>query len=238
MAGMGDARVARQEFRAAFGLAIAFLALVALERDPWGERATSPLAASGLASASDTLPDAVLPGRGRILIADDRLRGGWAETVILLVDHGPDGAMGIIVNRRSRVKLAEVLPSRRDVKRRGDELWVGGPVQPTRLMVLARAPERLVDGVPVFGEVQLISTTRGLARAFGKGIPPAAVRVYAGYAGWAPGQLEEEIARGDWQVVDGQVSTVFSKDPDKLWESLRSEDRGRWVRGPARIPPA
>jgi len=148
---------------------------------------------------------------------------------VLLVDHGPAGSTGLIVNRPSRVSLSTVLPSRDDVKRRGDELWVGGPVQPTRLMLLARAPERLLDGIAVFDEVQLIMTGRGLGRAFAMGIPPAALHVFAGHAGWAPGQLDAEIARGDWHVIEAEVRAVFPAEPRRLWEKLIEEAAGRWV---------
>ena len=162
----------------------------------------------------------------------------FAESVILLVDHGPDGSTGLIINRPSRMKLSEVLPYREDVKKRGDDLWVGGPVQPARLMLLARAPERLPDAFPVFDEVQVILSNFGLERAFGRGIPPAAVRAYAGHAGWSPGQLAGEIADGDWHVTDADVKTVFSTSPDRVWDELIEGLAGRWVRLDAEPPTA
>ena len=172
------------------------------------------------------------PAKGKLLVAARHLRGlsSFAESVILLVDHGPEGSTGLIINRPSRMRLSEVLPSRGDVKTRGDALWVGGPVQPTRLMLLARAHERLPDGFPIFAEVKLVLTKRGLDRAFGRGIPPAAVRAYAGFAGWSPGQLDREIADGDWYVVDAEVKSVFSTEPRDLWSVLIEGAAGRWVR--------
>jgi len=179
----------------------------------------------------DVRPVAARPARGKLLVADRNLRGGgFAHSVVLLVNHDARGSMGLIVNRPSPIKLAEVLPSRDDVKERGDGLWVGGPVQPTRILLLARAPERLLDGLPVFDEVQLILTRRGLDHAFGMGIPPAAVRAYAGYTGWGPGELDREIARGDWHVVDAKVPAVFNDEPSELWTELIGGAAGRWVR--------
>ena len=191
----------------------------------------SPVRAAPYVAASGDRLAGRGPARGKLLVAARQLRGGgFARSVVLLVQHDATGSMGLIVNRPSPIKLSEVLPSRKDVTKRGDDLWVGGPVQPTRLLLLARAPERLVDGLPVFGEVQLIMTRRGLDRAFGMGIPPAAVRAYAGYAGWGPGQLDGEIARGDWHVVPAKVASVFSPDPDELWTELVDGAAGRWVR--------
>lgn len=195
--------------------------------------AADPVRASG-----PLVPACGAPSRGKLLVAARQLRGGgFAESVILLVEHGSGGSMGLIVNRPSPMKLSEVLPSHDDVKERGDDLWVGGPVQPTRLMLLARAPERLLDGRPVFGEVQLIQTRRGLSHAFGIGIPSAALRAYAGYSGWAAGQLDDEIARGDWHVVDAEAPAVFSQEPRALWGELIDGVAGRWVERPSAHAP-
>lgn len=173
--------------------------------------------------------------RGKLLVAARHLDGRtpFARSVILMVDHGPNGSTGVIVNRPTKMKLTEVMPSREDVKKRGDELWVGGPVQPTRILLLARAHERLPEAFPVFDEVQVILTKFGMDRALGRGIPPAAVRAYAGYAGWSPGQLDREIRDGDWHIVDARVKDVFSSEPDKVWEELEEKAVARrWVRAP------
>ncbi len=188
------------------------------------------------AAASNVLEASSGPAKGKLLVAARHLAGRtpFAQTVILLVDHGPEGSTGLVINRPSSVKLADVMPARDDVRKRGDDLWVGGPIQPTRIMLLARAPERLPDGFPVFDEVQVILTKWGLDRALGRGIPPAAVRAYAGYAGWAPGQLDRELADDDWHVVDADVKTVFSTRPAELWAELIEGMAGRWVRAPWR----
>lgn len=190
------------------------------------------LAPCGVSARPGGVPEATI-SRGKLLVAARHLdrRSGFARSVILIVDHGPDGSTGVIVNRPSEMKLTEVLPSREDVKKRGDDLWFGGPVQPTRILLLARAPERLPEAFPVFDEVQVILTKFGMDRALGRGIPPAAVRAYAGFAGWASGQLEGEIGEGDWHVVDARVKDVFSRDPSRVWEELEEKAVARrWVR--------
>ncbi len=193
--------------------------------------AVAVLLLAPLGGASEAI-GAEAPARGKLLVAARHLDGrtAFARSVVLIIDHGPEGSTGLIVNRPSRMKLAEVMPSREDVKERGDDLWVGGPVQPTRIMLLARAPERLPEAFPVFDEVQVILTKFGMDRALGRGIPPAAVRAYAGYAGWSPGQLKSEIADGDWHVVDADVKSVFSETPDGVWGELLEGMSGRWVR--------
>lgn len=197
------------------------------------------LGSNAFAEAGEVMRGGGRPARGKFLVAARHLAGltPFAESVVLLVDHGPEGSTGLVINRRTPMKLSEALPSRSDLKERGDDLWVGGPVQPTRIMLLARAPERLPDGFPVFDEVQVIVSKFGLERAFGRGIPPAAVRAYSGHAGWSPGQLQGEIDDGDWHVTEANVRMVFSPEPEKVWDELIDSVEGRWVR-PWSVPSA
>ena len=171
------------------------------------------------------------PTVGRFLVADSKLRDpNFARTVVLLVGHGLQGSTGLIVNRRSPFRLAEVLPGHPVIASRRDPLYLGGPVQPTRLMVLAHAREDLEYAVPVFDDVQLVVTRAGLAATLARDLPPESVRAYAGHAGWAAGQLDREIARGDWRVVEAEVGLVFGGDPGRLWQKLTDETMGKWVR--------
>lgn len=175
---------------------------------------------------AQTAPQAALSA-GRLLIAGEHLRDpNFAQTVVLLLNYGDRGARGVIVNRRSDVKLATVFPRISGLHQRPDTAYLGGPVARNQLLVLLRSDgprpgaEHVVDGVHVSTSRQVL--VEALNRA-------AAVRVYAGYAGWAPGQLDREVARGDWHVLPADADTVFSDTPGEVWRELIEKGAVQWL---------
>jgi putative transcriptional regulator len=165
------------------------------------------------------VPPAV-PVAGRLLVAAPAMADpNFARTVVFLIDHDEEGTLGVVLNRPSHVPVGAVLPSW-DGRTTGlDVLFDGGPVAEDSALAIAllRGP---VDGPEPDG-------FRRVAGPYGlldldldpEAVDPAlvAVRIFAGYAGWAEGQLVEEIARGDWYVVDGGADDVFAVEPDGLW---------------------
>jgi putative transcriptional regulator len=161
------------------------------------------------------------PEPGDLLIASRRLGdANFAQAVVLLLHVGPDGAQGIVINRRTLVRVATVLPQIESFSKRLDTLYWGGPVEPRSAILLARGAERpsgaerLVDGVWV------VRTREGIEELLGRGAPESSLRLFSGYAGWAPGQLERELSAGDWQVRRGDAERIFTADPDGLWKTL------------------
>lgn len=158
-----------------------------------------------------------LPAKGKLLVATDKVRGEiFARTVILLLHYDEDGAMGIVVNRPTDIPPGEVLTSEA-FEDYGGELYWGGPVQMDSLWALILSDDppdganTIVDAVhhvPIDGAVERLPAD------------PSTVRFFIGYAGWAPGQLEGEIARGDWHVVQAASEIVFSDAPRELWKRL------------------
>ncbi|MBM4268754.1 MAG: YqgE/AlgH family protein [Deltaproteobacteria bacterium] len=176
-------------------------------------------------------PPAVALAAGKILVASRRLVDpNFSESVILLVEYGGEGAMGVVVNRPSDLELADALPKRDGLDARSDKLYVGGPVEPTRLIVLLRAKEPPEGAVRIFADVYLLMSRTGLETMLERGLPQHDIRAYAGYAGWGAGQLDAEIARKDWLVLPADVSTVFSSDPADLWKEILERASGQWVR--------
>lgn len=158
------------------------------------------------------------PAVGKVLVATERLRGPFfSESVILLLDHGSEGSLGLVVNRPTPVSISEVLAEPLPEGRVDAPLFGGGPVAPSTLTALVRRGpgpgwETVIHGVarvetPEALEVALSSTD-------------VEVRIYAGYAGWAPGQLDDEIRRGSWHLLEASAEWVFSHDPEALWETL------------------
>jgi putative transcriptional regulator len=100
-------------------------------------------------------------------------------------------------------------------------LFVGGPVARDEVLGLVRAPFGDARARVVLRDVAIVGTA-GLESAMSEGASADRLRLYSGYSGWGPGQLEREIARGDWRIMAGDADVVFSSDPDRLWrEQLR-----------------
>jgi putative transcriptional regulator len=180
-------------------------------------RALALLAA--LACATPAGDDAG-PAIGRFLIAKPQVGGFFAETVIVLVDHAETGSLGLIVNRPIDVSLAELLPELEGARGHDERGFLGGPVATSQLLLLVRATSQPPGAAPVLEHV-FVSGSRDTLHALLEKAPAGSeFRAYVGYAGWAPGQLEAEIARGDWLVAPGDAASVFTHEPADLWKTL------------------
>lgn len=155
----------------------------------------------------------------------------FSETVVLVIAYGAEGASGLVINRRSPFKLSEVLPEVEGVATRGDQLYVGGPVEPGRILVLLRSGEVLEHTTEVFEDVYVTASAEALRAALGKNLARERLRIFSGYAGWGPGQLDAELERSDWYVASADVAKVFSEEPDKTWSQMIDRVAGQWVRG-------
>lgn len=168
--------------------------------------------------------------KGMLLVASRDLPDpNFSETVVLLIAYGPNGTMGVIVNRPSDIKLASVLPSIKSLHGRSDMVYLGGPVLANRVLLLIRAAKAPDDSLAVFGDVYASSSLEVLKHQSEQRGSTQRFRAYAGHAGWAPGQLEAEIAHGDWYVTPADVESVLSPKPRDLWRKLIERVEGDWV---------
>jgi len=181
-------------------------------------------------SPCDSRPQPKLE-KGKLLVASRDLSDpNFSETVILLLAYGPNGTMGVIINRPSDVKLATVLPEIKQLRRRPDTIHLGGPVLTNHVLLLIRSSKAPGDSLLIFGDVYASSSVTTLRHALERQGPKDLLRAYAGHAGWAPGQLEAEIERGDWYVTGAETEMVFTKSPKQLWQTLMPRVEGDWVR--------
>jgi putative transcriptional regulator len=172
--------------------------------------------------------------RGQLLIATPTLQDpNFVRTVVLVGEHTEDGALGVVLNRPSDTPVAEAVPDLAHLVEEESPVHVGGPVQPSAVLVLAE-----FDG-PGDGR-QLITDEIGFVSVEDDGhetVADAALRarVYAGYAGWGPGQLEQELAREDWIVTRCRPEDVFTDAAAALWSRVLDRMGGRY-RLVARMP--
>ena len=156
---------------------------------------------------------------GVFLVATPALVDPNFRHSVILVTQGFDGStVGFIVNRPGRRSLAQILPDNDVLKRYTEPLYSGGPVEEAGLFAVFRARENPLGALRVLGDVYFALDPAVVEVVLR--MPPERVRFFNGYAGWAPGQLAAELARGGWYVLNADADTVFRKDMDKLWEEL------------------
>jgi putative transcriptional regulator len=161
--------------------------------------------------------------RGVLVVASPSLADpNFREAVILIVEHGSEGTLGLILNRSTHVLLSEALPDLTVLKGTSYRLFAGGPVEPTRLLLLSRLKEPPADVRPVFDGVYVGGTPEVLERIITQAKPTEAFRAFAGYAGWAPGQLAFEMLEGSWAVLPPDSFNIFDKDSATLWSDCIS----------------
>ncbi|MDE2927725.1 MAG: YqgE/AlgH family protein [Acidobacteriota bacterium] len=163
---------------------------------------------------------AVQPGKGVFLVAKQgMLDPRFRRTVVLLVAHGPSGTLGVIVNRATDVSLEEVLPQ---LEKPGGKarLYYGGPVGMDTLMFLIRSEEPLEQTTNVMGDVYFGGDKTTLERLLEEERGSHQLRLFVGHSGWAPGQLDSELDRGDWRLFRANAFTVFEKRLDSIWSDF------------------
>jgi putative transcriptional regulator len=163
--------------------------------------------------------------RGRLLVAAPPLVDpNFDRTVVLIVEHAGDGGLGLVLNRPSETTIEDVFPEWRDVVSSPAVVFAGGPVATDAVIALARRRSGDADNfVALFGNlgtVDLAEEPLDIASSL------TALRVFAGYAGWAPGQLEAEIEQGAWFVVTVQPGDPFGGAPERLWRDVLRRQRG------------
>jgi putative transcriptional regulator len=160
---------------------------------------------------------------GDILIANEKLGDpNFTHSVVLIVQFdSDDGTVGVIVNRKTRVAISQVFSKIEHAT--NDPVYWGGPVQLTAVQALFRLPEKSTQAKLVMGDVYVSGSKELIEKSVAAHSDPSKFRVYLGYAGWAPGQLEAEIQAGAWSVLSGRPQIVFDGDPESLWPRMTQQ---------------
>lgn len=158
------------------------------------------------------------PASGKLLIATEVVQGEmFANTVVILLHYDETGAFGLVVNRPTDVQPAEVLGDDEAIAGYDGTLFWGGPVHMDSLRALLLTGSPPADAEKIIESVYLVSYEDGLASS---PADTSRLRLFIGYAGWAPGQLERELAHGSWRVLPATSELVFAEDPGALWNRL------------------
>lgn len=164
--------------------------------------------------------------KGQLLVAGAGIFGAvFRQTVVLVAEHDDSSALGFVLNRPSNLLAPEAADELAPLPLPDPRIYLGGPVQPGAVAVIGEFEHEDLAGNLVFGSVGMLGagpdglSTQGVARA----------KVFSGYAGWGPGQLEDELEEGAWVIEDARVEDVFSPDPDALWRSVLRRKGGEFV---------
>ncbi len=170
--------------------------------------------------------------RGQLLISGARLYDpNFRHTVVLIGEHSGEGAVGVVLTRPMDVSVADAVPALAGLVAAGERLFEGGPMEPRQPTLLAKVSDPALLDVPVVGAMGFL--TGEIAAELGPAVLRA--RVFAGHAGWGPGQLEAELEGDSWILEPATEADLFTPDPESLWRRIL-ERKGPPYTTLARIP--
>jgi putative transcriptional regulator len=162
--------------------------------------------------------------RGQLLIAGPGLLDpNFFRTVVLIVEHSDEGALGLVLNRPSETAVGGAVSELESLLDPDDLLFIGGPVQPSSLIVLGEFEDPGDAALLAFDDIGVLA---------GTGEEPAGLRrgrAFVGHSGWGPGQLEAEVERGDWFLEPALSADAFTEEPLELWASVLTRKGGTYA---------
>lgn len=151
----------------------------------------------------------------------------FAETVILLVQYDGQGAVGLIVNHQTKIPISRALEPWKQAKGKSEPVYVGGPMELNKVLALLHSGRKPADARQVIGDVYVASSQKLVEKELEEGVGGDRFRLYLGYCGWGPGQLEHEVELGVWHIFTANASLVFDSDPASLWSRLIARTEGQ-----------
>jgi putative transcriptional regulator len=165
--------------------------------------------------------------KGQLLLASPALLDpNFRRAVVLIGEHGEEGAMGLVLNRPSEATVVEALPDFDPLVEDGAAIYVGGPVEPGAITMLAEFDDPDDAATLLFGDVGFVRGDADPTLVVGA---TRRARVFAGYAGWGPGQLEAELEEESWIVEPPIPDEIFTGDPERLWNAVMRRKGGRYL---------
>ena len=152
----------------------------------------------------------------------DLLDPNFMHSVILICDHTDEGAFGLVTNRRSEFTLGELLAEHEDLSSSDFPVYLGGPVDHSRLQFVHILPERISGGVSIDGRIWLGGDLEDFARLLleDRDLAERSVRIFLGYSGWGEGQLEGELDAGSWLPAPPTMEAIFGDSGEPTWRQV------------------
>jgi putative transcriptional regulator len=171
------------------------------------------------------MPDSL---RGKLLLSAPQLFDpNFRRSVVLIAEHTEEGAMGVVLNRPAEATVAQAVPDLAWIAASPDEpVYAGGPVAPDSVIVLAEFDDPSLAAALVIDDVGFIPASGADEQALARNT--RRTRIFAGHAGWGPGQLESELAEDAWLVEPAAVDDVFAPDPGNLWSRVVNRKGREW----------
>jgi putative transcriptional regulator len=158
---------------------------------------------------------------GKLLVSSRALGDpNFAEAVVLLIQYDDQGAVGLMINRRTKATISSIVQNLNTAKHGSDPIYIGGPVEMTTVLGLLRSRKKADEAISVLSDVYLVSGKAPLEKTLGASVGPGDMRLYLGYCGWTGGQLENEMRLGGWWIFDGNAGLVFDPEPGSVWPRL------------------
>jgi putative transcriptional regulator len=157
--------------------------------------------------------------KGQLLLDGGKLAGSFFHrTVVLICEHNAEGALGLILNRASENKVGEMIVADLPEELKEQSLFIGGPVQGAALSFLHS--DSFLPGANVISNLNVSHSLDALVDLGESFSSTQKIKIFAGYSGWSPGQLEEEMKRGAWLLHPASIDLVFKPDPQHLWQTI------------------
>jgi putative transcriptional regulator len=165
--------------------------------------------------------------KGQLLLDSGQLMGSFFQrTVVLICQHDAEGAFGLVLNRESGNKVGDMVVADLPDALKAFPLYLGGPVQPSALSYLYS--DAFIPDANVLPNLSLGHSLDGLVEIGEAFSPSKKVRMFAGYAGWSPGQLEDEMKRKAWLTQSASLELVFDPNPGELWQKILRAKGGQY----------
>ena len=165
--------------------------------------------------------------KGKLLLDSGKLGGSFFHrSVILVCQHDAEGAFGLVLNRSTKNKVGEALVANLPESLKEEPLYLGGPVQAQAMSFLHN--DAFIPDANVLPDLALGHSLDSLMEIAESFSPAKKVRVFAGYAGWSPGQLDDEMKRDTWMVHPASLDLVFHPTPDRLWQTILRQKGGKF----------
>lgn len=182
------------------------------------------VAISWLASADTAKPLTTI-----LLVAKDIRDPNFKDSVVVVMNNIGPAPAGVIINRPTSIAVSRLFPDFERLAQLGDKVYFGGPVEIEMVSFIVRADAVPENATEVVHGVYISTNRELLRKLLGRDKPMEGLRIFIGYSGWGPGQLEAEIARGDWTLAPAEASAIFDGKPERPWPEPETSDSGNRI---------